>query len=306
MPLVGLVVVRALGDAHGDPGDDRLLRALVEALAAPLDRGQELVQVDLERREDRVGPVLHLEARLARLAAGVVDDLAGLALRELDDLGLGGLANRLLAGLTEDPVTLALGLGQHLLALLDDPAGLLDLLGNRRPHLVEDVVDLLAVDPNLVGQRDGLRVVDEVVELVDQDKYIHRFSESTEGFGLRPSSPETALRRLRFWLRLRRRLSCLGGAENPAPAAGSELLQQLLGIAAREHDLVVVSELLLEPVCRLAPGPARPELLQDLVGVALREADLAAGCEQGFEVDAHSWGFSGVPGRPSGKSSLNL
>src|ERR1051325_12105204 len=70
--LVGLVVVGALGDAHGDPGDDRLLRALVQALAAPLDRGQELVQVDLERREDRVCPVLPLEPRLARLAAGGV------------------------------------------------------------------------------------------------------------------------------------------------------------------------------------------------------------------------------------------
>jgi hypothetical protein len=46
---------------------------------------------------------------------------------------------------------------------------LLDLLGNRRAHLVEDVVDLLAVDPHLVGEGDGLGVVNEVVELVDQN-----------------------------------------------------------------------------------------------------------------------------------------
>src|SRR5438046_8190691 len=180
--LVGLVVVRAL-EPDGDAGDDRLLRALVQPLARPLDRAQELVEVDLERGEDRVGPVLHLEPRLARLAAGVLDDLAGLTLRELDDLGLRRLPHGLLAGLAENPVTLALRLGQHLLALLDDPAGLLDLLGDRRPHLVEDVVDLLAVDANLVGQRDGLRVVHEVVQLVDQNQYIHRFAEFTEETG---------------------------------------------------------------------------------------------------------------------------
>src|SRR5207247_890537 len=68
---------------------------------------------------------------------------------------------------------LALRLGQHLLPLLDDPARLLDLLGDRGAHLVEDVVDLLAVDPHLVGQRHGLRVVDEVVELVDEDEDVH-------------------------------------------------------------------------------------------------------------------------------------
>ena len=69
--------------------------------------------------------------------------------------------------------TLALRLGEHLLALLDDPAGLLDLLRDRRAHLVEDVVDLLAVDPHLVGERDGLRVVHEVVELVDENEDVH-------------------------------------------------------------------------------------------------------------------------------------
>src|SRR5204862_6798802 len=104
-------------------------------------------------------------------------------------------------------IAFALRLGEHLLALLDDPPSLLDLLGDRRPHLVEDVVDLLAVDPDLVGQRDGLRVVDEVVQLVDQDKYIHRFWETTEGFGFRTSLPEAALRRLRLRFRGRRRLS---------------------------------------------------------------------------------------------------
>src|SRR5439155_3437870 len=137
------------------------------------DRAEELVEIDLERREDAVRPVLHLEPRLSRLAPGLVDDLLCLALGELDDLRLRGLSNRLLARLAQDPVALPLRLGEHLLPLLDDPAGLLDLLGDRRPHLVEDVVDLLAVDPDLVGQRHGLRVVHEVVELVDENEYVH-------------------------------------------------------------------------------------------------------------------------------------
>src|SRR3970282_695016 len=64
------------------------------------------------------------------------------------------LANGLLAAFPENPVTLALRLGQHLLPLLDDPARLLDLLGDRGAHLVEDVVDLLAVDAHLIGQED--------------------------------------------------------------------------------------------------------------------------------------------------------
>ncbi len=65
------------------------------------------------------------------------------------DLLLGGELLGLLAGLLEDALGLPLGLGQHLLALLDDPARLLDLLGDGRAHLVEEVVDLLAVDPHL-------------------------------------------------------------------------------------------------------------------------------------------------------------
>src|SRR6478672_3899097 len=91
--------------------------------ASPLDRAQEFVEIDLERREDAVGPVLHLEPRLSRLAPGLVDDLLCLTLRELDDLRLRGLANRLLACLAENPVALPLRLGEHLLPLLDDPAG---------------------------------------------------------------------------------------------------------------------------------------------------------------------------------------
>ena len=78
-----------------------------------------------------------------------------------------------LARLLDDPLGLALGLGEHLLTLLDDPARLLDLLGDRGAHLVEDVVDLLLVHAHLVRQRDLLGVVDEVVQLVDQYQDVH-------------------------------------------------------------------------------------------------------------------------------------
>src|ERR1700678_2495396 len=119
-PLVGDLVDLDRGEVF--------LRAVVEPLAAATDGGQELVEVALERGEDPVGPVLHLEASLARLTACLVDDLLRLALGELDDLRLRRLPHRLLARLLEEPVLLALGLGEHLLALLDDPARLLDLL----------------------------------------------------------------------------------------------------------------------------------------------------------------------------------
>ena len=98
--LVRLVVVGCGADA----GDDRFLRALLQPLAAALHRAEELVEVHLERREDAVRPVLHLEPRLASLAAGVVDDLLRLLLGELDDLGLRRFAHRLLARLLHDAV----------------------------------------------------------------------------------------------------------------------------------------------------------------------------------------------------------
>jgi hypothetical protein len=140
----------------------------MQPLAAPLDRAEELVEVDFERRQDRVGPVLHLEPGFPRLPPRLLEDVLRLPLGELHDLGLRRLAGRLLARLAEKSVAFALRLGEHLLALLDDPPRLLDLLRDRRAHLVEDLVDLLAVDADLVGQGHGLRVVHEVVELVDQ------------------------------------------------------------------------------------------------------------------------------------------
>src|SRR5439155_21602431 len=109
----GLVVRAVIGEVdRADPGDDRLLRALVQPLAAAAHRDEELVEVRLERREHPVGPVLHLEPHLAGAPARLVDDLLRLALGQLDDLRLGRLANRLFARFLEEPVLLPLRLGQ--------------------------------------------------------------------------------------------------------------------------------------------------------------------------------------------------
>src|SRR5881628_2305840 len=50
------LVAAAVGGEAG--GDDGLLGALLQTLAAAAHRGEEALEVDLERREVRVGPVL--------------------------------------------------------------------------------------------------------------------------------------------------------------------------------------------------------------------------------------------------------
>src|SRR3954466_11722295 len=126
----------------------RLVLAL-QALATALHGGDELREVDLERVEDLVGVVLGAEADRALAGAGVLDDVLGGALGLLGDLFLADELVLALARLLDDALGLARGLGGHLLALLDDPAPLLDLLRDRGSHLVEDVVDLILVDANL-------------------------------------------------------------------------------------------------------------------------------------------------------------
>src|SRR4051812_46053887 len=149
----------------------------LEALAAALDGRDELRKVDLERVEDLVGVVLGAQPDLALTSAGVLDDVLGGPLGLLGHLFLADELLGALARLLDDPLSLALGFGEHLLTLLDDPARLLDLLRDRRAHLIEDVVDLLLVHTHLVRQRDLLGVVNEVVELVDEYEDVHgRFS----------------------------------------------------------------------------------------------------------------------------------
>jgi hypothetical protein len=145
-----------------------------QPVAAALHCGNELGEVDLERVQDLVGVILGAEPDLTFAGAGVLDDVLGGALSLLGDLLLGDQPLLSLAGLLDDALGLALGLRQHIQAFLDDPPRLLDLLGDRRPHLVQDVVDLLLVHAHLIGQRDRLGVVDKIVKFVNQYEDIHR------------------------------------------------------------------------------------------------------------------------------------
>src|SRR4051794_36553445 len=108
----------------------------LEALAPTLDRGDELREVDLEGVEDLVGVVLGAEADLPLAGPGVLDDVLGRALGLARDLLLRNELLLALARLLHDALGLPLGLGEHLLPLLDDPPGLFDLLGDRGPHLI--------------------------------------------------------------------------------------------------------------------------------------------------------------------------
>src|SRR5215203_5722994 len=152
----------------------RFLLAPGKPVTAALDGGEELLQVHFKGVEDLVGVVLGAEADFALAGAGVLDDLVGSALGLLGDLLVGDQARLLLAGLADDPLRLAFGLGQHLLALLDDPSRLLDLLRDRRAHLIEEVVDLLAVHAHLIRQGDRTGVVNYVIELVYEDQDVHK------------------------------------------------------------------------------------------------------------------------------------
>src|SRR4051794_40783448 len=191
--------------ACGFPSADfgRLV-ATLQPLAATLNGGDELREVHFERVEDLVGVVLGAEPDLALAGASVLDDVLRRALGLAGDLLLGDELLLALARLLDDPLGLALGLGEHLLALLDDPARLLDLLGDRGAHLIEDVVDLLLVHAHGVRQRDRFRVVDEVVQLVDEYQDVHlapRFATAPAlpASGGRPPPAPAPRRRRRRW-----------------------------------------------------------------------------------------------------------
>src|SRR3954454_15455089 len=122
-----------------------LILAAREAITPAADRGEELLEIDLERGEDLVGVVLRSESDLALRLARVLDDLLGGALSLLVDLLIGDQTRLLIATLLAPALRFALALGEHLLPFLDDPTRLLDLLGNGCPHLIEQVVDLLTI-----------------------------------------------------------------------------------------------------------------------------------------------------------------
>ena len=104
--------------------------------------------------------------------------------RALGDLVLQRHAALLLVRLLDDPVALGARLREQLLAVLHDPARLLDLLGERLLHLVEHLEDLVAADQHRRGQRHRLRLVHDLLELREPAGEVHQAAPSRSTSGL--------------------------------------------------------------------------------------------------------------------------
>ena len=120
-------------------------------------------------REDLLRVILGGVAGLALVLLGALADLVGLALGEADDLLLAGDGEGLLLGVGDDRVGLGRGAREQLVALLQDAAGLLPLLGIAHADLVEDVQDRLGLDHLELGFAEGrLGFLDDSPQLIDK------------------------------------------------------------------------------------------------------------------------------------------
>ena len=117
--------------ASGRSDDD------LEPLPALLDGLHRPVEHDLERRQLLVDVVLGLVLDRPGLGLGVVDHLLGPAPGLPDDLGPLHHPLGLGPAGVDDVLGLAAGLGEELLALLQEPAGLAQLLGQTGDRVVD-------------------------------------------------------------------------------------------------------------------------------------------------------------------------
>ena len=138
--------VFVVGAGGADAGDHRLLRALVEPLASALDGAEELVEVDLERRED-LSAQSSISSRVStRLAPRVLEDVracrsASLTISVWDAsrvaCSLASPSRRSHSRFASASISWR-SLTIHRACLISS--------GIVAAHLVEDLVDLLAVD----------------------------------------------------------------------------------------------------------------------------------------------------------------
>src|SRR5207249_10325740 len=101
----------------------------------------------------------------------------------------------LLASHLDHALTLGPGLCQELLAILHDPAGLLDLLRQALLHRLDHPEDLVAVHQDRGRQRHRFGVADERLELQQASGQIHQPSPSRSTRALRTwsgTSPSTS------------------------------------------------------------------------------------------------------------------
>src|SRR5215472_3256175 len=139
----------------------------MQSLHPPLDRGQRTAQVRLQLLQllQRVG--LSLLHDLISPLLGIAQGLLGLPLDLAQDLMLlhGSLCP--LVGASSYPACLSVRLRDQALLLLDRPVGLLDLLWQVVAELVDQAQQLLFVHHHLAGEGHASRVVDQVLQPVD-------------------------------------------------------------------------------------------------------------------------------------------
>src|SRR6476661_8129372 len=79
-----------------------------------------------------------------------------------------------LAGLAHDRDRLLMRLGDNRLALANDPLGLLDLIWNGNPELVDQRQELVLLDHDLAVKRHALAETDQLLEAVEQVEDVDR------------------------------------------------------------------------------------------------------------------------------------
>ncbi len=129
---------------------------------------------------------LELFQLLERIRLGLLDDLIRLRLRVLHNLGgvpfrtaqhlvLGGSLLGALVGARHDARRLSVRFRDDALLLRDRPVGLLDLVRQIEPDLIDKLHRLILIEHDLVRKRNVARVVHQLLEVVKQlvDLYLY-------------------------------------------------------------------------------------------------------------------------------------
>src|SRR5581483_7220239 len=160
----------------------------LERLHPAPHRGQGAAEVRLQLLELLERVRLSLADYLVRLRLRVLHDLGAVALGAPEDLVLRHRLLRALVGARHDPRGLGVRLGDDSLLLGDRPVRLLDLVRQVEANLVDQLHQLVLVEHDLRGERNVPRVLDEVLESVQElvDLYLYfSFSALATGGGTR-------------------------------------------------------------------------------------------------------------------------